>query len=269
MIQARNQFTKGFTTLSAIQFQPVRKENLADDIAAQIRVEILKGTWKPGDLLPSERELSLQFAVNRTTVREALSELEYLGLVERRHGEGCRVLDWHETGSFDLLRHMLTRPDRAGRFDLKAIESVCDTAGIIYRGAAGHAAHNITEAELEGLSSLAAEIRSAIGVGDVDRVMMADGRFHRAVFRATRSVALELLSNTFFQIFDTYRPFMRLFMQDEIRKNPSQLADFYSGIVRALRERDLKVLDELVSRTFEQTNPDLWKEITRRAAFRQ
>lgn len=254
--------------MSAVQFQPVKKENLADDIAAQVRVEILKGTWKPGDLLPSERELALQFAVNRTTVREALSELEYLGLVERRHGEGCKVLDWHETGSFDLLRHMLTRPDMAGRFDLKAIESVCETAGIVYLGAAEIAAKNLTPETLTALEKILNEIRDGVTANDIDAVMEADARFHRTVFRSTKSVALELLSNTFFQIFDTYRPFMRLFMADEVKHRPELLVSFYAEIVAALKNRDVPKMRELVTRTFEQNNPNLWKEITRRATFR-
>ncbi len=251
-----------------VQFHPIKKENLADDIAAQIRVEILKGTWGTGDLLPSERELSLQFAVNRTTVREALSELEHLGLVERRHGDGCRVLDWHRTGSFDLLRHMLTRPDMAGRFDLKAIESVCETAGIVYGGAAELAARNITPAQVAELERIASKISAAVDAKDVDALMEADTEFHRTVFRSTNSVALELLSNTFFQIFDTYRAFMRLLMLDEIRNNPARVNAFYADIVRALRTSDTRLMKELVNSTFEQTNPNLWKEITRRATFR-
>lgn len=70
----------------------VRKQPLYDQL-----VDILTGKidheYRPGDLMPSERELSERYGLSRTTVRLALQELERLGLVVRQHGRGTFVAD--------------------------------------------------------------------------------------------------------------------------------------------------------------------------------
>jgi len=48
--------------------------------------------YEAGDYLPAEHELALRFCVNRHTVRHAVDELVHMGLLERQHGKGTRVL---------------------------------------------------------------------------------------------------------------------------------------------------------------------------------
>lgn len=52
---------------------------------------ILSGVYRPGDLLPSEREISARMGVSRNVVREAIGRLASLGLVRSQHGSGTRV----------------------------------------------------------------------------------------------------------------------------------------------------------------------------------
>ncbi|MUG26644.1 GntR family transcriptional regulator [Paenibacillus macerans] len=52
---------------------------------------ILQKDYKSGDKLPTERELSEHFGVGRSSVREALSGLKALGIIEVRQGSGCYV----------------------------------------------------------------------------------------------------------------------------------------------------------------------------------
>lgn len=57
-----------------------------EDIAGQIREELAQGRLRPGDRLPAERELAVQFGVSRNTLREALRSLEIAGLITLRKG---------------------------------------------------------------------------------------------------------------------------------------------------------------------------------------
>ena len=52
---------------------------------------IMKRVWKPGDLIPSEKELAIRFQVGRSTIREAVKSLVVLGVLEARAGEGSFV----------------------------------------------------------------------------------------------------------------------------------------------------------------------------------
>ena len=63
------------------------------DQLVDILTEKIEHEYRPGDLMPSERELSKHYGLSRTTVRLALQELERLGLVVRQHGRGTFVAD--------------------------------------------------------------------------------------------------------------------------------------------------------------------------------
>src|SRR3979411_1052358 len=65
---------------------PIRPTRASSDVIAQIRRAILSGQYRPGDRLPTEREMARQFGVSRVTVRDALRALEAAGLLEIRVG---------------------------------------------------------------------------------------------------------------------------------------------------------------------------------------
>lgn len=69
-----------------------RRQPLYDQLV-DILTDKIEHEYRPGDLLPSERELSDRYGLSRTTVRLALQELERLGMVIRQHGRGTFVAD--------------------------------------------------------------------------------------------------------------------------------------------------------------------------------
>jgi len=62
----------------------INRSLLPDEVIKHIQKYISDGNLKPGDRLPSERELSEIFSVGRTTVREALKALDHMGIIDRR-----------------------------------------------------------------------------------------------------------------------------------------------------------------------------------------
>lgn len=68
----------------------VRKK-LFEQVAAHLERDILEGRHKPGDSLPSERELQVRFGVGRPAIREALISLRRSGLIEFSNGAAARV----------------------------------------------------------------------------------------------------------------------------------------------------------------------------------
>ena len=67
---------------------PVRRTRVPEEIVAQIRGCIANGELQPGERLPSERELAERFKVSRASIREALTALQVLGLLERSRSGG-------------------------------------------------------------------------------------------------------------------------------------------------------------------------------------
>lgn len=89
-----------------VPFRPPARRRLHEDVADQLRDAILDGRFAAGQKLPPERELAVEFDVNRTSVREAIKVLEGLGLVTVRQGDGARVQPLAEA-SFAVLAPMI------------------------------------------------------------------------------------------------------------------------------------------------------------------
>src|SRR5882672_6430946 len=98
------------TDSTRFAYSPVQTKRAFEEVALQIREQLSKGALKPGDRLPSERELAEQFGLSRNTVREALRSLEMSGILEFRKGAtgGAFVREAHSeaviSGFSDLFR---------------------------------------------------------------------------------------------------------------------------------------------------------------------
>lgn len=68
-------------------------KSLTQQTTDALRAKIADGPMKPGDRLPTEKELEAEFGVSRTVIREAVAVLKADGLVEPRRGAGVFVLD--------------------------------------------------------------------------------------------------------------------------------------------------------------------------------
>ena len=72
---------------------PILRRKLSQDVFDRLIDRINKGEFKRGGLLPSERQLMEEFQVGRPAVREALQDLQRMGLVVITHGEGARLIE--------------------------------------------------------------------------------------------------------------------------------------------------------------------------------
>jgi GntR family transcriptional repressor for pyruvate dehydrogenase complex len=87
--------------------QPLVSERRSDGVVERLRALILTGAYPPGSRLPNERELSEALAVNRASVREALKRLEFLELIEVRHGQGSFVRELAGSSALQLIEALL------------------------------------------------------------------------------------------------------------------------------------------------------------------
>ncbi|MFC8046653.1 FadR/GntR family transcriptional regulator [Nocardia sp. NPDC057353] len=86
-----------------MDFTPVSRASVSDEVFGQLVTEILAGRLAPGDALPAERDLAERFGVNRHAVREALKGVRQAGLVRIAQGGKTRVLDWRVSAGLDAL----------------------------------------------------------------------------------------------------------------------------------------------------------------------
>lgn len=72
--------------------EPIQRRKIYQEVVDRLVQRIRAGEWKPGDQLPSERDLMDAYGVGRPAVREALQDLARSGIVEITHGERARVV---------------------------------------------------------------------------------------------------------------------------------------------------------------------------------
>jgi len=107
---------------------------LSHEIAASLRTDILKNRYRPGDRLPSERDLAARFNASRGAVREGFSQLEQIGLIRIFPG-GARVQPI-ETASLAVLGPMLELSDMPDpQLVDQFLETYCALASLTARSA--------------------------------------------------------------------------------------------------------------------------------------
>ncbi|MGP4062567.1 FadR/GntR family transcriptional regulator [Halobacillus sp. H74] len=90
----------------------VQQEKVYEGVLYQLKSYIEENQLKPGDKLPSERELSEQLNVGRSSIREAFRAMELLGLIETRRGEGTFMRAYRPYHMVELLSNFLLNETR-------------------------------------------------------------------------------------------------------------------------------------------------------------
>jgi len=168
------------------QFRPVQPVRAYERIVEQVEDAMARGELKPGQRLPSERELVTQFAVSRSTVREALRVLASNGVVRSRPGDprGPEVLALSTNG---LAKQMtrLTRNDQLSLAELLAFRMILDGSANLL------AAQLRSPEQLLEMESTISDMRGAIDVG-YEAFSEADMAFHDSVARASRNALIQV-----------------------------------------------------------------------------
>ena len=94
-----------------IVLEPIRPKKISEEIVNQIKQLISKGDLKPGDRIPSERELATMLGVSRPSVREAIMVLEAMGFLDSRQGGGTFVKALTEGSIMDPLAKLVEKRD--------------------------------------------------------------------------------------------------------------------------------------------------------------
>ncbi|RZU22332.1 DNA-binding FadR family transcriptional regulator [Kribbella rubisoli] len=167
------------------KFSPVQPVRAYERIVEQVEDALASGDLVPGQRLPSERELVAQFAVSRSTVREALRVLESNGVVRSRPGDpnGPEILPFSQSA----LRKQMVRLARVDELTLSELIGF----RMIMDGAAIQVASRLrTPEELDELEETLVAMRAAIDV-DFDAFSQADLAFHELIARISRNSLIQ------------------------------------------------------------------------------
>ena len=210
----------------AIEFEQIRIEPAYRKVAAALMERILDRTLRDGDRLPSETELARQFGVNRSTVREAVRELESNGLVARRRGSKLLVVTRPEAD------HVAEGVSRALVLHDVTYLDVWEALTIIEPPIADTAARKRSEADLERIIGAAGNF--ATDNTDTARAAFHAAEFFRIVGAATHNRILMIAQEPLLQLLDASLQKML----DKIPQSRTRITAAERRICDAIRDQD-------------------------------
>lgn len=172
---------------------PIRRVKLSEEVRHRILASIDENRLKPGDHLPSEREMMTRFQVGRPAIREAMQALQNIGIIEVRHGERPKVAQ----PSLDHLNEQLSLTMRHVLMHNSAmLDQIKDARILLESQMVRVAATRRTESDLIALRAIIAEQRQ--NEQDATKFVELDGRFHTAIASiSSNDIATSITSSIF------------------------------------------------------------------------
>lgn len=218
---------------------------------------IARGALKPGDRIPSEKQLCDQFGVGRTSVREALRSLSGMGILESRAGFGTFVAKSSD--------RCLERAFQWGLLlNSKVVEDLVETRLTLESHAASLAATRATKENLRTLEEAISGMQKS--VSNPERYLEFDMAFHLELARATQNGILE-------NLLSTIRAYLQASIREALRPIPggdsSRRAtlsiDQHKKILAALKARDPRAAEQAMSRHILSPRADLLRHLSQKS----
>ncbi len=229
--------------------------HLSDQVADALTAEIRAGRLAVGDKLPTEAALVEQFSVSRTVVREAVSRLKSLGLVDSRQGSGVYVRD----AGFSPLNF-----DPRYAVSKQAVVQMVEVRRALEAEVAALAAQRRTQADVKRIRQSIVALDKAVQAGGdgVDE----DVQYHRAIAEAARN---PFLIGTLEYLGQFLRGATRVTRANEARREDfaRQVREEHETIARAIEAGDVAAarkaaarhMDNAIKR-IEQADPAFWQQ---------
>lgn len=207
-------------------FLPIKTKKIYEEIVEQLKDMITRGELKPGEKLPAERDMAESLGVSRASVREALTALEAIGILDIRPGDGTFVRQTNISETFAPLALVLAVERNPGK-QLMEVRRVLETES------AALAAVRATEENLTKIEESLAKMKAA---ESIPLAVEYDLKFHFAIAEATQNTILLRIMNTVADLMHiTFRANREKLYA--IPDKSSQVIAEHDAIYHAIRER--------------------------------
>ena len=236
----RASFVKGAFIM---EIKSIQTKKIYKNIVEQIVYLIREGSLKCGDKLPPERTLAEMLDVSRASLREALSVMEIMGIVDIRPGEGSFVSDLNVQPFISLVLPLLLK-DGAVEDDLIEFRTLLEIAGIrlVIKNA-----DNISP-QLEELRDVLNEME--LNLGDSEAGSRLDIKFHSILFSmSNNSVLVKVMEYVGFILEKTVKFNRGLILEKE--GMAQELLKCHMDMYDAIFKKDVNLAQTAVEKHFE------------------
>jgi GntR family transcriptional repressor for pyruvate dehydrogenase complex len=212
-------------------FNSISSKKVYEQVIEQIQQRILNGELKKGDKLPSERELSEQMNVSRTSIREAIRVLETMGVIESKQGEGNFICSNIEKSLIEPLSMIFKLNDGTWK-DILELREVFELQVVKI------ATLRATEKECMELKYIIDEMKKETEITYNNKaVVLLDQKFHSKVVSISKNYLIEsffIMSSKLFENFieDARDKIISTYWSKEV------LFEKHNAIYEAIRDKN-------------------------------
>ncbi|MBE7126765.1 FadR family transcriptional regulator [Bacillus mycoides] len=218
-----------------MEYKSIKPKKIYEEVSEAILTMIKNGTLKPGDKLLPVHQLAEQFQVGRSAVREALSALRAMGLIEMKQGEGTYVRNFDPSSLTKSLNNKLLMKK-------EDILNLLEVRKVLEVGAVRAAAAKRTEANLQNMKQWLDEMANSIG--DEKAGEKADFHFHMGIAESSHNnILLELMNHVSEMIAETIGESRRIILYGE-QTTSERLLEEHQSIYDAVLKQDVELAQQ-------------------------
>jgi len=212
-----------------LELRKIKPKKIYEEVTEILYEKIRAGELKPGDRLDSVEQLAEQLQVSRSAIREALSALKAMGLIEIKQGSGTFVKSNQSNQlDFPLSTAILTNK--------QDISHLLEVRKIIEVGTAASAAIHRTDEDLQSMMQILDEMKHAQGNGELGE--KADFQFHAAISAASQNPLLAtLLDQVSGLMIETMKETRRIWLYSK-KITSEKLYDEHMQIFLAIKQQN-------------------------------
>ncbi len=216
-----------------MSFEIIKKESTLEVIVQQIKNQIKKGILKPGEKLPSERELASLLGISRASVREAIKALSFSGYLEVIQGKGTYVLEI--ATQYDEIVNFFSE------FSNYSLDYLMEARIMLEGEFARLAAANASQEEIDVIERVFNEICNS---KDTNTFFVKDLQFHLTIAKATHNPIMNGLMKIIVEML--YKETQKIIeISEDTRENTIETT---KDLVKAIKQRDAEKAKELMSK---------------------
>ncbi|KAJ04560.1 FCD domain-containing protein [Sulfitobacter mediterraneus] len=211
-------------------FRPVAPEKLSHAVVRQIEELILRGILRPGERLPSERELAERLNVSRPSLRDAIAQLQASGLLSAKPGAGIYVAEVLGSAFAPALVELFERHEEAV-FDYLSFRRDMEAL------AAERAAKYGSDTDLAVVQAVFDKMEAVHSKRNAEEEAQLDAQFHMAIIEASHNVVMLHMMRSMYELLRGGVFYNRQVMFKQ-RTSRAALLDQHRAINDALQARD-------------------------------
>lgn len=215
-------------------FEPIKVNNVVDQVIQCIIDSIIKGQYRAGDKLPTEYELMEELQVSRNSLREAMKILSAMGILEIKRGDGTYICNQLKPSMFDHAIYSLL-------YDMSSDKEMIELRYVMDEMILRFAIQNADETDIVKLKANIKEFEKAHANKEYGKAEKLDYEFHMLLIKSCKNKFFIHLMGGVYSIFEN-----SMLQNIEYEKESSMVSTFHGNIVSCLESKDISSVEQVI-----------------------